>query len=651
MGVRLRLEPKNPEQLQKDYLTAREDAKAIESADIEPADTKVKGKNEPLMLWPRSLTEFLQRRFANQFTVKAYILDPAKLVEPEFGMAKPQTLSETSEPVDGEPFKGLIRIDEISAQRGFGQSDSGGRDADDDGPAAGASVTRKMSEQLRRYWNKHLDPFESPDAKDIEALRAIEQAQKAFDERLRDGFTDALNEVEGLGYHGVTDPRLKISTRLKPVDGLNHEAAVQYMIRMVDGENAMDLNLPEDSNGLGYQNLISMVFRLMSYRDAWMRVGKAASKNPADPDALIPPLHLVLIEEPEAYLHTQVQQVFIRQAYKVLRKHSELEKEGSTLTTQMIVSTHSSHIANECDFDSLRYFRRLPASEKCVPISCVINLGIVFGADGDTKRFVTRYIKVTHCDLLFADAAVLLEGPAERVLVPFFVRHQPDLQELHECYVTWLEIGGSHAHRFRALIEHLGLTTLIITDIDAKDGANKSVVPAKGQSLTSRNVTLSKWCPAEEKLDILLDFKPEEKIKTYPDQRFAVRAAYQCPINIEFKGVKTEAIPNTLEDALAMQNLELFSKADGKGLFLKFKAAIDKSATIAELQKTLFENLKSGGKAEFALDLLEIEDPKQLKPPQYMHEGLVWLSAQLKQKQKDLGVATSGAKVKTAKVA
>jgi len=644
LGVRLRLEPKDPETLQKDFLAAREEAKKIEAADAKAEDAKDKGASQTIVLWPRSLTEYVQRRFTGLFTVRAYILDPDKLAEPEFGLAKPQVLCDDAVPIDGEPLKGLIRIDEISAQRGFGQS---GRDEGEDSPASGASTTRKMSEQLRQYWNKHLDPFESPDTKDIEALRAIESAQKAFDDRLREGFAAALDEVEGLGYPGVTDPRLKISSRLKPVDGLNHEAAVQYMVQMVDDEQTVDLNLPEDSNGLGYQNLISMVFRLMSFRDAWMRVGKAASKTTADPDTLIPPLHLVLIEEPEAHLHTQVQQVFIRQAYKILRKHSELEKAGATLMTQMIVSTHSSHVALECDFDSLRYFRRLPAGEKGVPLSCVINLESVFGTDLATKRFVTRYIKSTHCDLFFADAAVLVEGPAERILVPFFVRHHPDLKGLHECYVTWLEIGGSHAHRLKSLIEHLGLTTLIITDLDAKDEANKAVVPARGAKQKSRNVTLGKWCPGKDDLDTLLDLKPEKKIKEYKEQKFAIRVAYQSPIQIEFKGKNVEAIANTLEDALVIQNIPLFSKAGGKGLFAKFTTAINDSATITDLSQNLLEKLKSGNKAEFALDLLEIEKPEELHPPLYIREGLIWLAAQLNQRQQDLGVIASDATSET----
>ncbi len=639
LGVRLRFEPKDAVQLQKDYLSAREDAKTIQAVDEDQEDKE--GKKGQIQLWPKTLTEFLQRRLTGKiFVVKAFILDPSKLIDPKHGVAQPQSLPLGAEPIEGEPFKGLIRIDEISAQRGFGQPDSS-KDPDDDNAAAGASGTRKMSEQLRRYWNRHLDPYDNPDAQDLRALKAIEGAQKAFDDRLREGFAPALKEVEGLGYPGVTDPRLNISTRLKPVDGLNHEAAVQYMIQMIDGENAFDLNLPEDSNGLGYQNLISMVFRLMSFRDAWMRVGKAKLKEQTEEENLVPPLHLVLIEEPEAHLHTQVQQVFIRQAYKILRKHSELQKGDTLLTTQMVVSTHSSHVAHECEFDALRYFRRLPAEKKSVPTSCVVNLGGVFGADLDTKRFVTRYLNVTHCDLFFADAAVLVEGPAERILVPYFLNTQADLRDLAECYVTWLEIGGSHAHKLRPLIESLGLTTLIVTDLDAMTEERASIAPARGAKQKSRNATLTGWWPANSDLDTLIDVKPDAKIKNYEDERFAIRVAYQCPIEIAFKGKKSEVVANTLEDALVFANVDFFSKATGAGLFAKFKKSLAESDDAGALGKALFDDLKGGGKAEFALDLLEIEDKNALNPPSYIKEGLLWLSGQLRKQQRELGVATT----------
>ena len=97
-----------------------------------------------------------------------------------------------------------------------------------------------------------------------------------------------------------------------------------------------------------------MVFDLMGFRDDWMREGKAKDTN-----TVIEPMHLVLVEEPEAHLHIQVQQVFIRQAYKVLTNHKFL-KQNLNFTTQLVISTHSSHIAIETTFGNLRYCHLLP---------------------------------------------------------------------------------------------------------------------------------------------------------------------------------------------------------------------------------------------------------------------------------------------------
>jgi hypothetical protein len=55
----------------------------------------------------------------------------------------------------------------------------------------------------------------------------------------------------------------------------------------------------------------------------------------------------------------------------------------------------------------------------------------------------------------------------------------------------------------------------------------------------------------------------------------------------------------------------------------------------------LFESLKAKGKAELALDLLEIKDPEKLKPPAYIREGLLWLADQLGKRNQELGLAVS----------
>lgn len=634
LGVRLRFEPKDPATLQREFLATREEVKKAKERGAAP---ETAGEEISVSLWPNDLADFLRRRLIRLFTVRAYILDPAKLQEPEHSIAKPQALASDAIALEDDPFKGLIKINEISAQRGFGHEPETAFDDDDTGGIIAKAGTRRLSEQLRRYYNRHLDPYDNPHSKDIKALQAIENAQKEFDVRLNEGFERALEELEQLGYPGVTDPKLNISTRLRPVEGLNHEAAVRYVIQMTDGTESTNLHLPENSNGLGYQNLISMVFRLMSYRDAWMLVGKAKSKA-VSTQTFSPPLHLMLVEEPEAHLHTQVQQVFIRQAYKILRNHSKLG-EKTDFTTQLIVSTHSSHIAHECEFASLRYFRRVAAGRSDIPTSCVVDVSKAFGSDDETRRFVTRYVKVTHCDLFFADAAVLIEGPAERILTPHFVREHSEFQSLRECYITWLEIGGSHAHRLRGLIECLALPTLIITDIDAVGAANQSARPKRQTDQTSRNQTLKTWCPETSKLDKLLDMPETMKIRKYNSQQFSIRVAYQSPVTIKFGRTTGEALASTFEDALLFENIDLFRKQEGTGLVAKFKAAIEASTTIADLGDKLSESLKAGSKAELALDLLEFKEANTLKPPSYIREGLLWLAGQLRLRQKELGLS------------
>ena len=635
LGVRLRYEPKDIPELRKDFLTALKDAAAIRDG-IPP---KAGEKQKPPKLWPEGLLTFLQRRLQTHFTIKAYLLDPAQLQEPNSGIASLQELPSDYLPLDSDPLERLIRINEISAQRGFGHSvESSSKES------TGEKSDKRLSEQLKKYYSKHLDPQNKPTLEDLEALLAIDAAEEAFDKRLESSFLKAFAEVEGIGYPGVTDPRLKVSTRLRPIDGLSHDAAVTYEIDMVKGDSTTPmLRLPEDYNGLGYQNLISMIFALMSFRDGWMRVGKAKPGTPGNTDDIvIEPLHLVLIEEPEAHLHAQVQQVFIKKAYAILTDAPEFEGD-SPFHTQMIVSSHSSHVAHETPYDCLRYFRRLPAGMKSsVPVSAVLNMTTVFGDGDETKRFVTRYLKANHCDLFFADAVMLLEGPAERMLVPHFIRlHFP---YLNQCYISLLEIGGSHAHRLRPLLEHLGLLTLIITDIDA--GMDGKALPTKrSANQTSNNPTLKGWVPGLTSVDELLAAPVDKRLREQ-DSLAAVLVAYQTAIDVLSSGdaaeatlsakSKQEALPSTFEDSLAFTNVEFFKTLVGTGLVAKFRAALMSQDSIAAKVASLFTALRDGKKAEFALDVLDAKDFDNLKVPAYIADGLSWLEGRLRKKQVEI---------------
>ncbi len=220
-------------ELSKQYVQARKDAgQALKGAKVNSP-----GTDYTVELWPANLREFIERKLGSKFELRAYILDPEKRQEPtKEGLARPQKLALEAPSLEGDPFAGLLRIDEINAQRAFGDPAALKENAEE-GVGRRHSEKRRLSEQLRDYYRRHIDPSESPEATDIDALEAICKAQTEFDKKLRSGFSGPLQEVEGMGYPGFSDPTLVLSTKIHPVDGLNHSSALR-----VDRDTAADIS-------------------------------------------------------------------------------------------------------------------------------------------------------------------------------------------------------------------------------------------------------------------------------------------------------------------------------------------------------------------------------------------------------------------------
>lgn len=617
VGVRFSLEPKNEEDLALAFHEAWNASQAVKTE----WRAQVPKDDDRFALWPVDLIDYLSRHFQTHLTLRHYVLDPDLLRNPQQDKAIVQDLPDTAEPLPTNPLEHIVLIDEINAQRGFG--DTG--ESASAGGSGRISVTAGLSRQLSDYYANHLDPTENPDVKDLDALATIATAQDEFDHRLKLAFKEALKEMAELNYPGVADPSIRVASKLNAAESLKHESAVSFQLDNADGPASGEMYLPEGQNGLGYQNLISMVFRLMSFRDSWMRVGKAQRPGSSRP---IQPIHLVLVEEPEAHLHVQVQQVFAKKAFNVLRTHPDLE-DKSKLTTQLVISTHSSHIAHELPFESLRYFRRLRAGTHGidVPTSSVINVETAFGTSSETGSFVTRYLRVQHADVFFADALILVEGSAERMLVPHFIeKHHRDL---HHAYVTMLEIGGSHAHRLKPLIDALKIPTLVITDLDPKTKVGNTPTQ-RNTKQTTGNPTLLKWWNHSTDVNVLLDAESTSKITVIDDQ-YSVRFAYQIPVMTSLAaGSKDEALPSTFEDALVFENVSFFRNLSGLGLTKKFRDILESDTEVASVAAELHKALKTGSKAELALDVMASADFDQLKPPSYIDEGLAWLEKSIK---------------------
>lgn len=598
LGVRLRFEPDDIEELFKQFKSIYENSKAIV------------GKNNGLKLWPHHLWHFLDNKdnLNKFFSIKTYLLNPLMKDEP-------QKLSENSIAIDSDVFKGIIKVDIINAQRGFSNENS---------ERSENSNFKNLSSQLKGYYEKHLNPTENPTEHDVVALSAIQNAKEIFDVDLNGTFGPSLKELEDLNYPGFGNPKIKLESKLSTIDSLNHNSTVRYDLSDLNPE----LTLPEKYNGLGYQNLISMIFRLISFRDEWMQVGKKyKTELKEDQKYEFEPLHLVLVEEPEAHLHAQVQQVFIKKAYTVLRSHIDLN-DKKDFSTQLLISTHSNHIAHEIDFISLRYFKRIIGQNKQINTTTVESLSKTFGTNNDSTKFAIRYLKTTHCDLFFADAVILVEGPVERMLIPHFIKKH--YQKLSSCYISILEIGGSHAQTLKPLIEKLGIPTLIVTDLDSVLEKTK-VQPEKLKKYKTGNDVLKSWIPKVSELDKLLELPSKSKEhKDYP-----IRVAYQIPVKI---CDSTEVYPYTFEDSLVMENIAVFKNIKkSKGLLKKMAEAASET-DVKKSAKEMYNAITTDGakKAEFALELLYFQDPNTITIPQYIKEGLVWLESKLVNKKEGL---------------
>ena len=585
VGVRCQYNPKDVKRLYVDYKETKEKAIALQSTE------EWKKASSP-DLFPKNLCDFLAKgsNLRDYFEVKYYIIDFA--IEPT---DEDMVQVTPNNDLEKNPLEELIRVDTILASRDFsdpeGQSDS---DID------------TLSKQFQKYYSNSNSEEEVLMPEDLELVSGIAKANETYDAKLTKTFEMPVKELKNINYPGFQNPEIKIRSKIQIEEAIKHESAVQ---------------LPEKYNGLGYRNLISIYLKLMDFREKWLKA-LSEGKN-------IEPIHLVFVEEPEAHLHAQAQQVFVRKAFEALCNNKTI-RENHWLKTQFVLSTHSNHVINELDLNCMRYFKRVMDAHDKIPISKVVNLSNTFGLDDETKQFVTRYIRLTHCDMFFADAIILVEGPAEKILVPSFLANAG----LESYYISVIEVNGRHAHSFRSLINRIGIPTLIVTDIDATETIveegkekHKAVITAKEKGYKTGNPSITSWLPGKELVDDLMELNGAERTVDN------VRIAFQTTISVKWNKeneVYTDICPYTFEDALIFTNLELFRQNGLKkmGTITTIVNLLKKSCSAEDLQKLIFDKLESKSgfkKADFAISLLYKDDFNDLIAPTYIQEGLEWM--------------------------
>lgn len=330
-----------------------------------------------------------------------------------------------------------------------------------------------LSGQTARLYKHKSNSDDSQSEQAVERFRsALREADQSFGEVYENIFSDLIETVRMFGGVRRGESDIKIASTLEHQDVLSGNTTVMY--RQEEHE------LPEHYNGLGYMNLISMIFEIDLLIREFKNIGPGTG----------PALNLLFIEEPEAHTHPQMQYVFIKNIRELLAR------QGSSLSSlQTILSTHSAHIVSEAEFDSVKYLQR---TEHHVFAKNLRQLESHFSeGDSDRRRFkfLKQYLTLHRSELFFADKVIFVEGDTERVLLPAMMRKLdqsgvPDnVMPLLSQNVSVVEVGA-HSKIYEEFIEFLRIKTLIITDIDS------------GYSVRTENGTeVESCCPGDERAE------------------------------------------------------------------------------------------------------------------------------------------------------
>ncbi|MBV4477674.1 ATP-dependent nuclease [Pseudomonas botevensis] len=533
----------------------------------------------------------LDGNIGRYFTVCYSSLDE----KPQDGIP-PEILTSQLDPHEGKRLlKHLIRVEFVDAQRNINDDDS--------------SRSNRLSAAFATFYQKNLE--QAGHAAD--AHRVIDANNKQLTEHYAKQFDPLFKLIKHLGVPSINDRELQIISSLSPETALRGNTELLY----IDPNRQHEL--PELYNGLGFKNLIYMAIQARHFHSQWLMTAENR-----------PLCLMIFIEEPEVHLHAQVQQTFISNIWQVINQSAEAAGEPS-LVPQLVVTTHSSHIMEAVDFEKVRYFQRCHIEGETVatgirnasavrslrafqPEAETINGRIV--PPSESLAFLKRYLRLTHCDLFFADAAILVEGAVEKLLMPSMIERAAE--RLRTVYLTILEVGGAYAHRFEGLLSFLHIPYLVITDLDSVAPTGyPSACRADVAGARTSNASLKKLCGQTTVAD-LIALTSAEKQHVAKDRCIA----FQTDILVSDGGVNETLRPRTLEEAIVYENFGLLRSGA-----LSIGATLP--AHLNEVYQVVYDQIRSDSfkKTDFAMDILACTEAWIV--PGYIAEGLSWLESRL----------------------
>lgn len=524
----------------------------------------------------KSVLEFLAKNHKQYFSINKNVVEYNK--------------EENGIEIKDEQISKIISLKTISAKRDV---------ANEEGENARSNKT--LSKLSYKFFNS-LNKSESTDVSDLQ-VKLVETDDK-LNKTYEKTFQKIVDDIKNFSYSS-NESQISVKSNLEEMNILKENTSVVY--RQDNKE------LPEDYNGLGYMNLFAMVFNLHLIFDSFKKVHTDQEKQ-AD-------INLLFIEEPEAHTHPQMQYIFVKNIKQLL---SEGKKGLNNLQT--VISTHSSHITSQSIFNDIRYFFK--ESVNSVICKNLFDLEKQYEAGESEKKnfqFLKQYLTLNKSELFFAEKIVFIEGDTERILLPAMMKKIDEDNKDTENYTPLLSQNisivevGAYSHIFDSFLNFLGIKTLIITDIDAIASDNKKCRVADGAATSNASI---KHFLKDKDFNSLKALSHKSKIllkngsSWVNDENGLICIAYETEQN----GYHARSF----EDTFISVNLDFIKSNKDSFKSLKNRDQIDKTTPdyfdIAEKcidKKTLF-----------ATDILyySSEDYKEWQVPDYIKEGLIWLS-------------------------
>lgn len=448
-------------------------------------------------------------------------------------------------------------------------------------------------------------------------------------------FEEIVGKVKRFGGTKENETIIQINSTLGRQELIKDNTVMTY--------KSGDQELPESYNGLGYLNLISIIIQIETIM-AEFRCDSDKEKMPAD-------INILFIEEPEAHTHPQLQYIFIKNIKELLREGKKC-KDGSDIVVQTLITTHSSHIVAECDFDDIKYFCRVSPYAVISKNLCSLEAEYKDETDPNNKRykFLKQYLTLNYTEVFFADKVILYEGDTERILLPAMMRKIDQEEEASGMPLLSQNISiiaaGANSQLFSPLLAFLDIKTLIITDIDA---VKKKEIKGKGTYYVACEVekgektsnhalnyyfkeALENW--GRNDLTFFKKQNARQKVLSYIQKNWQQNEDGKLMIAYQTKEENgKEYYPRSFEDAFfccnrqfiidnisnfhCLKNKKYFDEKDESGIYqyspyeLAEKCVKSKPAFPMEV----LLNSESDGKCDYS----------NWKIPSYIKEGLLWL--------------------------